>query len=98
FTSAPCAIIRAVPIAQPPAAGAATSPPPKAAPAKATPAAKPWTPSRTPDGKPDMQGIWNTATVTPLERPKGLGAKEFYTDEEFAKLSQRIQQGEVGEE
>ena len=92
------AIIAVLLIAQPPAAGQATSPPPKAAPAKATPAAKPWTPSRTPDGKPDLQGIWNTATVTPLERPKALGAKEFYTDEEFAKLSQRIRQGEVGEE
>lgn len=92
------AIIAVLLIAQPPAAGQATSPPLKAAPAKATPAAKPWTPSRTPDGKPDLQGIWNTATVTPLERPKGLGAKEFYTDEEFAKLSQRIRQGEVGEE
>ena len=98
LATVPVAIIAAVLIAQPPAAGQATSPPPKAAPAKATPAAKPWTPSRTPDGKPDLQGIWNTATVTPLERPKALGAKEFYTDEEFAKLSQRIRQGEVGEE
>jgi hypothetical protein len=90
--TASVAIIAAVLIAQPPAAGQATSR------AKATPAAKPWTASRTPDGKPDLQGIWNTATVTPLERPKALGAKEFYTDEEFAKLSQRIRQGEVGEE
>ena len=96
--TASVAIIAALLIAQRPAAGQATSPPPKAAPAKATPATKPWTPSRTPDGKPDLQGIWNTATVTPLERPKALGAKEFYTDEEFAKLSQRIRQGEVGEE
>jgi hypothetical protein len=96
--TASVAIIAALLIAQPPAAGQATSPSPKAAPGKPTAAAKPWTPSRTPDGKPDLQGIWNTATVTPLERPKALGAKEFYTDEEFAKLSQRIRQGEVGEE
>ena len=92
------AVIAVLLIAHAPASGQATSPPPKTAPAKATSAAKPWTPSRTPDGKPDLQGIWNTATVTPLERPKALGAKEFYTDEEFAKLSQRIRQGEVGEE
>ncbi len=25
---------------------------------------------RTPDGRPDLQGFWNTATLTPLERPR----------------------------
>src|SRR5579859_285245 len=96
--TASAAIIAVLLITQPPAVGQATSSIPKIAPAKATPAAKPRTVSRTPDGRPDLQGIWNNATVTPLERPKGLGAKEFYTDEEFAKLSQHIRQGEVGEE
>jgi hypothetical protein len=33
-----------------------------------------------------------------LERPKRLGAKEFYTDEEFAKLAAGVRQGDVGEE
>ena len=48
-----------------------------------------WKAPRTPDGQPDMQGVWTNATVTPLERPKGLGAKEFYTPEEYAaKLKQ----------
>ena len=95
--TASAAIIAVLLITQPPAAGQTASPASKVA-AKTTSAAKPWTQSHTPDGKPDLQGIWNTATVTPLERPKGLGAKEFYTDEEFAKLSQHIRQGEVGEE
>lgn len=81
-----------------PAAGQATSPGSKPAPVKTISAAQPRAMPRTPDGKPDLQGIWNNSTVTPLERPKGLGAKEFYTEEEFAKLSQRIRQGEVGEE
>jgi hypothetical protein len=46
--------------------------------------AKAYKVSRTPDGVPDLQGDWTNVTVTPLERPKGLGAKEFYTDEELA--------------
>jgi hypothetical protein len=91
------AVIAVLLIAQPPVAGQAQSPATKA-PAKATPAGKSWTAPRMPDGKPDLQGIWGNATVTPLERPKGLGAKEFYTDEEFAKLMERIRKGEVGEE
>ncbi|MEO8679007.1 MAG: hypothetical protein ABI665_08175 [Vicinamibacterales bacterium] len=33
--------------------------------------ATPWTLERTPDGKPDLQGIWTNATITPLERPAG---------------------------
>lgn len=44
---------------------------------------KPFTPSKTPDGQPDLQGIWSTLTSVPLERPANLGAKEFYTPEEL---------------
>ena len=46
--------------------------------------AQTWTPSRTRDGHPDLQGIWTNATITPLERPRELGAKEFFTEEEAA--------------
>src|ERR1700751_4821733 len=91
-------VVAALLIAQAPIGGQGESPAAKAAAKKATPEGKPWTPPRTADGKPDLQGIWNNATVTPLERPKALGAKEFYTDEEFAKLMTRVRQGDVGEE
>jgi hypothetical protein len=68
-------------------------------PASKTPtAAKNWAPPRTPDGKPDLQGIWNNATLTPLERPKGLGTKEFYTEQEYAELMKRVLKGDVGPE
>lgn len=49
---------------------------------------KTWTPPRTPDGKPDLQGVWNSATLTPFERPKEAAGKEFFTlqeAEEFTK-------------
>ena len=40
-----------------------------AAAAKAGAPAKPWTPPKTADGQPDLQGVWSNATNVPLERP-----------------------------
>ncbi|MBV9503912.1 MAG: hypothetical protein JO323_02795 [Acidobacteriia bacterium] len=47
-------------------------------------AAGQWHASRTPDGQPDLQGVWDAASMTPLERPLELGKKEFYSPEEAA--------------
>src|SRR5215469_10036407 len=71
-----------------PAAPQAPSNPVKKVPA-AKAAAKSWTTPRTADGKPDLQGVWNSATLTPLQRPtKGPGAgKEFFTPEEAVQYS-----------
>ena len=35
-------------------------------------------------GAPDLNGVWDFRTLTPLERPDGLGDKEFMTAEEAA--------------
>ena len=47
------------------------------------------TPPRTPDGQPDLQGVWTNNSVTPLERPKDLAAKEFYTEAELKELAKK---------
>lgn len=52
--------------------------------------AQTWTPPRTADGQPDLQGTWNNGTVTPLERPKELAGKEFFTKNEAAAYEKQI--------
>jgi hypothetical protein len=57
----------------------------------ATPAGKPAAASsvpRTPWGDPDLQGIWNFGTITPLERPAQFKDRATLTPEEVAKLNQ----------
>ncbi len=41
---------------------------------------------RTAWGQPDLQGIWDFRTITPLQRPDDLAGREFLTEEEVAKL------------
>jgi hypothetical protein len=63
--------------------GVAGQAPATSKPAPGAPAAKKWTPPRTPDGQPDLQGYWTNSTYVPLERPDKV-TKAFYTEQEFA--------------
>ena len=45
---------------------------------------QPWRAPRTSWGHPDLQGVWSTATITPLERPPELADKQFFSPEEVA--------------
>jgi hypothetical protein len=57
-----------------PAAPAKQATPAKTStPAKAATPAKAWTAPKTPWGDPDLQGVWNDATSTPLQRAAGKG-------------------------
>ncbi|MGH9255979.1 MAG: hypothetical protein ACRD3C_15580 [Vicinamibacterales bacterium] len=80
----------AVPVAgqaqKPAAATAGTT---TAAPA-AKPAVRASTPARTPWGDPDLQGIWNFATSTPLERPAALGEKAVLSDQEAEEFAETL--------
>jgi hypothetical protein len=44
---------------------------------------------RTSWGDPDLQGVWDYRTITPLERRPEMGDRKFYTDEEIAQLEGR---------
>src|SRR6266516_4841086 len=49
-----------------------------------------WTMPHTPWGDPDLQGVWNDATSTPLSRPGGLTDKPVLTDEEAAEFEREL--------
>jgi hypothetical protein len=45
-----------------------------------------WRAPRTADGHPDLQGMWTSATITPLERPDEYQGRRALTVEEAARL------------
>ena len=49
----------------------------------------PWAPPRTEWGDPDLQGIYNYATLTPVERPAAYASKPVLTEEEAAAYEQQ---------
>lgn len=46
-------------------------------------------PPRTPWGDPDLQGVWDYKNITPMQRGRDVGDREFFTDEEIAELEER---------
>jgi hypothetical protein len=66
---------------------------PAAAPAKTAAKASPAAATvklTTPWGDPDLQGVWNDATSTPLQRPTGVKEKDILTDEEAAEYQDKL--------
>ena len=49
-----------------------------------------WTPPRTADGRPYLQGTWANNRATPMQRPEQFGDKARLTDEELAELTSQI--------
>ena len=47
---------------------------------------------RTPDGQPDLQGVWANNAATPLERPQRIADKASLTDAELVKLKARAEE------
>src|SRR5688572_7710344 len=65
--------------------GAAATQPPQAVEGWTPPPPRP-VPPRTPDGQPNLEGIWSqTGSYTPLERPLQFAGKEFFTEKEAEK-------------
>jgi hypothetical protein len=69
---------------------------PAASPRAAAGAAKAYTPPKTPDGQPDLQGFWTNSTYVPLERPNGVN-KDFYTPEEALAAEKRAAEREASQ-
>jgi len=83
----PALLIAAVSLTQVTANGQARTATAKPAPPSST---KTWTPPRTADGHPDLQGTWNYSTLTPLERPRDLAGKESFTEKEAAEYEKSL--------
>ena len=55
----------------------------------AVPAVAQTDPPRTAWGAPDLGGVWDFRSITPMQRPEDLGDRDFLTEEAAAALEQR---------
>ena len=51
--------------------------------------AQDYTAPRTEYGQPDLQGVWNYSSNTPLQRPEQFAGREYMTVEEAAAWQER---------
>ena len=54
-----------------------------------------WSPPRTSFGQPDLQGVWDFRTLTPLERPERYGDRAVLTEAEASALEARAAEREA---
>jgi hypothetical protein len=51
--------------------------------------AQPFEAPRTPWGAPDLQGVWDYRSITPMQRSPDLGDQAFYSEDDIAELEGR---------
>src|ERR1700722_6810304 len=51
--------------------------------------------AKTPDGQPDLQGVWSNPTITPFERPAEFAGKATLTEKEAVELETRAAKARV---
>ena len=56
-----------------------------------------WTTPRTPDGHPNLQGIWGNKTITPIERREGE-TRAYFSEEDMAALNQQRAETEAAQD
>ena len=54
---------------------------------------KAWVQPKTPDGKPDLQGVWTNSTLTPVERPAEFQGKPTISEAEAVAYEKRTVEG-----
>ena len=54
-----------------------------------------WAVPRRADGRPDLQGVWDFRTITPLQRPEELAGQQLLTDENEATLVERALERQI---